>query len=41
MNIFVILLEVDNWQTERKCLMKSNFPFLCQIENLLNYGGYQ
>lgn len=41
MNIFVILLEADNWQTERKCLMKSNFLFLCQIENLLNYGGYQ
>lgn len=34
---FGILLEADDWQTERKCLMKSNFPFLCQIENLLNF----
>lgn len=41
MNIFIMLSEAADWQTERKCLMKSNFPFLCQIENLLNYGGYQ
>lgn len=34
---FGILLEADDWQTERKCWMKSNFPFLCQIENLLNF----